>query len=94
VLLSQRLPLVVAGLAGIAILVGGSLSWLSGTNRTAAVLGLLAATAVAAFALAARPTNAHAAPTWGRFAEVAETLLTVAVVPVAAWVAGAFALMK
>jgi type VII secretion integral membrane protein EccD len=94
VLVSQRLPLVIAGIAGIAILVGGCAHWLSGTPRTGAVLGLLAVTAAGAFAFAARPTTARAAPTWGRFAEVAETLLTVAVVPVAAWVAGVFALMK
>jgi ESX secretion system protein EccD len=77
---AQRLWLVIPGLAGLALLavVAGRLS---------ALVALVAVAAVA-IGVGARPRGRRASPFWRRAADVSDTLLVVALVPLALGVAG------
>ncbi|MEV4133770.1 type VII secretion integral membrane protein EccD [Dactylosporangium sp. NPDC049742] len=92
-ILRQRVPLLVAGVFGLGCLVLGPLM----ADRTALLVStgplLFAAAAVAVMAgvvYSTRVPNAYL----GRFAEYAEILIVVAVVPVACWVLGLFGYVR
>lgn len=89
----HRVPLLVAGAAGLA-LVGGALGVAGGAERVLVALPVV--TAVAGVALAAGLTYRRRPPSprLGRFADILDVLLTLAVVPLAADVFGLYAYVR
>ncbi|GIH10637.1 type VII secretion integral membrane protein EccD [Rhizocola hellebori] len=93
-LLWQRLPLLGGGLVGLAgVLIGADLT-LSGNARVATMVFLFGAVASAAFVKALDGTQRRSSPVWGRTVDLAEAALTVAVVPLTAWLCQLFAWMQ
>jgi type VII secretion integral membrane protein EccD len=94
VALRQRLPLLLAGGVGLAIVTGGLLATLPGWARFALVLPvlvLIAGTAVAAAQVFARRKPS---PYLGRLANILDVVLTLAAGPMAAGVIGMYGFMR
>ncbi len=90
----QRLPLLCGGLVGLTgFLIGANLS-LTGIARVAVVVFVISAVASAAFVRALDTNQRRSSPVWGRTVDLAEAVLTVAVVPLAAWLCQLFAWMQ
>jgi type VII secretion integral membrane protein EccD len=90
----QRLPLLLAGTAGLGLsalalaLSGGSLV------RLALLPGCLLALAVGALGYGLGAAGRRMSPVWGRLLDLVEVLLIAALVPMAAWVCGAYAWIR
>jgi type VII secretion integral membrane protein EccD len=86
----HRVPLLVAGAAGLA-LVGGALGISGGADRVLLTLPVVAAVALIALAAGLTYRRRPPSPRLGRFADIFDVLLTLAVVPLAADVFGLYA---
>lgn len=90
----QRLPLLGAGLVGLAgVLIGANLT-LSGNARVATMAAVIGAVASASFVAASNQSQRRGSPVWGRVVDLAEMGLTLAVVPLTAWLCQLFAWMQ
>ena len=83
----QRLPLLVAGVAGLGSLAFTAVSggW-SPTQRLLTVLGGAFAVALIALSYALSVAGKRISPTWGRVLDICEVLLIVGIVPLVLWV--------
>ena len=88
---AQRLPVLVAGAAGLGVVAAALFSPAGlGVRLGLVVAGVVLAAAVsAAYGLLA--SQRRTSPVWGRMLDIVEILMIVALVPVAAWVAGLYA---
>ncbi len=90
----QRLPLLGGGLVGLAgVLIGANLT-LSGIVRVTTMAFLFGAVVSAAFVKALNSAQRRSSPVWGRTFDLAEAVLTVAVIPLTAWLCQLFAWMQ
>lgn len=89
----HRVPLLVAGATGLA-LVGVALGAAGGADRVVIALPGVAAAALVAVAAGLTYRRRPASPKLGRYADVLDVLLTLAVVPLAADVAGLYAYVR
>jgi ESX secretion system protein EccD len=91
VTLRQRVPLVTAGLAGVAALGLNLLLWSTGTTMPIAVSLVGLALALATVAAGATYSRRPPSPYLGRAADLLDTLVVLAVIPVACAVVGLYA---
>lgn len=88
---SHRVPMLASGVVG---LIAAGVSAFNATDsdlsRLALLLGATALTALISFVFAVSGAGRKASPIAGRALDVVETLLVLAVVPLAAWVCGLF----
>jgi type VII secretion integral membrane protein EccD len=89
----QRLPLLGGGLVALAGVLIGVNQTLTGNVRVATMALVIGAVASAAFVRALDTRQRRGSPVWGRTVDLAEVALTVAVVPLTAWLCQLFALM-
>lgn len=89
----HRVPLLVAGAAGLAM-VGAALGLAGGPDRVVISLPVVAAVALLALAAGLTYRRRPPSPRLGRLADVLDVLLTLAVVPLAADVFGLYALVR
>jgi type VII secretion integral membrane protein EccD len=89
----HRVPLLVAGAAGLA-LVGGALGISGGEDRVLVTLPVVVAIALIALAAGLTYRRRPPSPKLGRYADILDVLLTLAVVPLAADVFGLYAYVR
>ncbi|MER5600182.1 type VII secretion integral membrane protein EccD, partial [Streptomyces sp. NPDC002265] len=89
----QRLALVLPGAWGVALLVFALTSDTPAADRPAVVAGLLASATLLAVASWTVPGR-RMLPYWGRAAELLQSLLAIALLPLALWVLGVFAALR
>ncbi|GGR86132.1 type VII secretion integral membrane protein EccD [Streptomyces humidus] len=89
----QRLALVIPGLWGAALLVVGAAARMSPADRPALVVGLLALAAALAVASWTVPGR-RMLPHWGRTAELLQSLLAIALLPLTLWTLGVFGALR
>ncbi|MET9843860.1 type VII secretion integral membrane protein EccD [Streptomyces ossamyceticus] len=89
----QRLALVVPGLWGAFLLAVGTAARLSPADRPVFVVGLLALAAALAVASWTVPGR-RMLPYWGRAAELLQSLLAIALLPLTLWVLGVFGALR
>jgi type VII secretion integral membrane protein EccD len=89
----QRLALVVPGLWGAFLLAVGTAARLSPADRPVFVVGLLALAAALAVASWTVPGR-RMLPHWGRAAELLQSLLAIALLPLTLWVLGVFGALR
>ncbi len=84
--LAQRLPLLIAGSAGLgAVAVAGFLNT-AAIGRLTLVLGALIVLAMISVGYGLTGAGRRISPVWGRVLDIVETMLIVSVVPLAVWV--------
>jgi type VII secretion integral membrane protein EccD len=88
--LTQRLPLLIAGAAGLGAVAAAGFLHTSALERLTVVLGALIVIAVISIGYALAGGGRQASPVWGRTLDILETTLIVSVVPLAIWVCGLF----
>lgn len=86
----QRIPLIVAGSLGVGV-IAVALATALGTEVTDVVFGVACLLVVSLLFAMERPPSRRLMPIWGRFADWAETLTTVAMVPVLLQLFGVYA---
>lgn len=86
----QRLTVLVAGTGGLALAAAAFVAGADPVVRVAVVPGALLLVAVIALVYGLAVTGRRISPVWGRLLDIAEIVLIVAVVPLAAWVSGAY----
>jgi type VII secretion integral membrane protein EccD len=84
----QRLPLLTAGLFGLAVLALAGMAASAGTAGLTAVLGGLLAVAAGSLVYGLAVAGRRVSPAWGRVLDIVEVLAVVAVVPVLLLVLG------
>ncbi|MGW0856726.1 type VII secretion integral membrane protein EccD [Streptomyces sp. NPDC002690] len=89
----QRLALVLPGAWGVTLLVLALAAGTAAADRPLVVGGLLASATVLAVASWTVPGR-RMLPYWGRVAELAQSLLAIALLPLALWVLGVFAALR
>jgi ESX secretion system protein EccD len=90
----QRLPLLGGGLVVMAGVLIGADQTLTGPARIATVAVLIGFVASASFIRALESPRRRGSPVWGRAVDLTEIVLTVAVVPLTAWLCQLFAWMQ
>jgi ESX secretion system protein EccD len=90
----QRLTVLTAGTAGLALAVTAFVAATPPVVRVAVIPGVLLLVAVAALVYGLAVTGRRISPVWGRLLDIAEIVLIVSVVPLAAWVSGAYAWIR
>jgi hypothetical protein len=90
----QRLPLLIAGVTALGVDAIGA--FLAAGQLLRLTVGVGAALLVAAvtIAYAVVGSTRRASPMWGRALDVAETILILAVIPLAVWVSGLYAWIR
>jgi hypothetical protein len=90
----QRLPLLIAGV--IALGVDGIGAFLAADQLLRLTVGVGAALLLAAItiAYAVVGSNRKASPMWGRTLDIVETILILAVIPLAVWVSGLYSWIR
>jgi len=86
----QRIPLLVAGSVGLGLVAVGGFLVASPIVRLTAVLGGLVVAAVVTLAYGMGIAGRRISPLWGRYLDIIEVLLILAVIPLAAWVCGLY----
>jgi type VII secretion integral membrane protein EccD len=86
----QRLTVLIAGTGGLALATAAYLAAAAPVVRVAVIPGVLVLVAVIALVYGLAVTGRRISPVWGRLLDIAEILLIVAVVPLAAWVSGLY----
>ncbi|MFE6487032.1 type VII secretion integral membrane protein EccD, partial [Streptomyces sp. NPDC057757] len=89
----QRLALVLPGAWGVTLLVYALTSDTAAADRPLVVAGLLASATVLAIASWTVPGR-RMLPYWGRAAELVQSLLAIALLPLTLWVLGVFAALR
>jgi hypothetical protein len=84
----QRLPLLTAGLFGLAVLALAGMAASAGTAGLTAVLGGLLAVAAGSLVYGLAVAGRRVSPAWGRMLDIVEVLAVVAVVPMLLLVLG------
>jgi type VII secretion integral membrane protein EccD len=86
----QRLTVLVAGTAGLALAVTAFTAGAPPAVRVAVVPGALLLVAIVALVYGLAVSGRRISPVWGRLLDLVEIVLIVAVVPLAAWMSGAY----
>jgi type VII secretion integral membrane protein EccD len=86
----QRIPLLAAGSVGLGLVAVGGFLVAGPVVRMTAVLGGLVVAAVIALAYGLAIAGRRISPLWGRYLDIIEVLLILAVIPLAAWVCGLY----
>jgi len=86
----QRLPLLVAGTVGVALVTTALFLAASPLLRVTVVPAGLLVVAVIALVYGLGVAGRRISPVWGRLLDIVELLLIVAVVPLAAWLCGLY----
>jgi type VII secretion integral membrane protein EccD len=90
----QRLPLLVAGVVGVALLVGAATAATGVLGRLTLVLGAVLTVAAGCVVYALAIADRRLSPYWGRFLDVVEILAVVSVVPLTLLVLGLLGYMR
>ena len=86
----QRLSLLIAGTGGLALASAAFAAASTPVVRVAVIPAILLLIAIVALVYGLAVTGRRISPVWGRLLDIGEIVLIVAVVPLAAWVSGAY----
>jgi type VII secretion integral membrane protein EccD len=86
----QRLPLLIGGTAGLALAAAALFAAAPALVRVTAVPAGLFVVGIVALVYGLAVAGRRISPVWGRLLDIVEVLLIVSVIPLAAWVCGAY----